>query len=117
MAGEKVLERLEHILEAISRVERYMAAKSRGQFVTDPLLIDAVERNIERISEASRHIPEEMKTGFPDIPWRNIAGIGNVLRHDYPRISPREIWDTFENDLPRLKVAVGKMIEEIEGRS
>lgn len=117
MAGEKVLDRLEHILEAISRVERYMAKTSRDRFVSDPLLIDAVERNIERISEASRHIPEDMKARFQHIPWQDIAGIGNVLRHDYPRVSPREIWDTFENDLPRLKVAVEKMIEEIEGRS
>ena len=117
MAAEKVLERLEHVLEAISRVERYMATTSRDQFVSDPLLIDAVERNIERISEASRHIPEDMKARFRHIPWKNIAGIDNVLRHDYPRISPREIWDTFENDLPRLKAAVEKMIEEIERRS
>ncbi len=114
MAGEKVLERLEHILEAISRIESFMKGKRRGRFLSDPLLVDAVERNIERISEASRHIPEEMKARFPGIAWKDIAGIGNVLRHDYPYVSPREIWDTFENDLPQLKVVVSKMIGEIE---
>ncbi len=112
-----MLERLEHILEAVSRIERYMKGKGRGRFLSDPLLVDAVERNIERISEASRHIPEEMKARFPGIAWKDIAGIGNVLRHDYPRVSPREIWDTFENELPRLKMVVDKMIEEIEARN
>lgn len=90
MAGQRVLERLEHIPEAISRIERFMEGKRRGRFLSDPLLVDAVERNIERISEASRHIPEEMKARFPGIAWKEIAGIGNVLRHDYPRSAPEK---------------------------
>lgn len=52
-----------------------------------------VERSIEIISEASRHIPEELKAQFPDVPWQQIAGIGNVLRQDYEIVDDHITWD------------------------
>ena len=101
--------------ELIQQQESSMATLHE-EFTNDRQLIDAVERNIERVSEASRHLPEELKTGFSHIPWREIAGIGNVLRHDYPSILPREIWATVTGDLPELEAAVSVMIEEIEAK-
>lgn len=53
------------------------------------MLRDAIERNIERISEASRRLPDDLKAGYPSIPWRDIAGIGNVLRHGYDAVARR----------------------------
>lgn len=95
---------------AITAIERYTSGRPEAAFLSDPMLIDAVERNIERISEASRHIPEELRVTCPQIPWREIAGIGNVLRHDYPQVRPREIWETVVRDLPILKEAVLVML-------
>ncbi|MDP6270314.1 MAG: DUF86 domain-containing protein [Alphaproteobacteria bacterium] len=116
MSDELLRARLGHILTAIAAIRRYVADKNLEEFTNDRQLIDAVERNIERVSEASRHLPEELKTGFSYIPWREIAGIGNVLRHDYPSILPREIWATVTGDLPELEAAVSAMIEEIEAK-
>ena len=76
MSDELLRARLGHILTAIAAIRRYVADKNLEEFTNDRQLIDAVERNIERVSEASRHLPEELKTGFSYIPWREIAGIG-----------------------------------------
>jgi uncharacterized protein with HEPN domain len=62
-----------------------------------------VERGLEVISEASRHLSDELKSRHPHIPWRKIAGIGNVLRHDYGRVSAPVIWKLVVEDLPILE--------------
>jgi uncharacterized protein with HEPN domain len=79
-------ERLRHILDAIARVETLTAGKDLKAYLADWMMRDAVERNLERVSEASRHIPAALKAHHPSIRWRAIAGLGNVLRHDYPKV-------------------------------
>ena len=61
------------MLDGIRWIERMTAGKSFGDFRTDRPLRDAVERNLERISEASRHLPDAIKGARPEIPWRQIA--------------------------------------------
>ncbi len=61
-----------------------------------------VERGIEIISEASRRLPPEMKVRHPAIPWAKVAGIGNVLRHDYERVAYDILWHVVHDDLPKL---------------
>jgi uncharacterized protein with HEPN domain len=61
-----------------------------------------VEGGVEIISEASRRLPEELKTRHQGIPWRRVAGIGNVLRHDYQAISGPIMWSLVHDDLPAL---------------
>lgn len=69
----------------------------------------ATERGIEISSEASRHIPDEMQARHPDIPWREIAAIGNRLRHEYARIDDRILWEVTWRHLPALEAAVDTM--------
>ncbi len=59
-----------------------------------------IERCIEIVSEASRHVPEDLKAQFQNIPWRNIRGIGNVLRHGYSVVDNRVIWRISTQSLP-----------------
>ena len=61
-----------------------------------------VERGIEIISEASRHLPDDLKARNAGIPWPNIAGIGNILRHNYERIAAPIMWTLARDDLPHL---------------
>jgi uncharacterized protein with HEPN domain len=70
------------ILQAIANIEADTAGLDFAQFVTDRRARQLVERNLEIISEASRRMPNHLKAAEPDVPWREIAGIGNVLRHD-----------------------------------
>lgn len=91
MARFRLRHRLVHIHDAIRAIERYTRRIEGDAFLTDSLKIEAVERNLERISEVTGHIPDHVKASHPPIPWRDIAGIGNILRHDYPRVNPRVV--------------------------
>jgi uncharacterized protein with HEPN domain len=69
---------------------------------------------VERLSEASRHIPRNLQTTHPEIPWRKIAGIGNILRHAYPIVDDRLIWEVIARDLPPLKAVVEQILGEMD---
>ncbi len=114
MDARKVLYRLDHILEAIAAIESYIAGKDFKAYRTDRILHDAVERNLERLSEAARYIPDELKAEHPEIPWAQVIGLGNVLRHAYEGVDDRTIWDTVVAGLPPLKSVVERMIGEIK---
>jgi uncharacterized protein with HEPN domain len=88
--------RLEHILHGIARIAQLTAGKTIEDYLADECLREMIERNIARISEAARHIPEDRKAGHPQITWRNVADIGNVLRHGYRIVDQRIIWDMIQ---------------------
>jgi len=75
-----------------------------------------VERCIEIVSEASRRLPPDLKDRHPAIPWQKIAGIGNVLRHDYDVVNDATIWHTATIDLLPLKAAVATLLRGFEAR-
>jgi uncharacterized protein with HEPN domain len=63
------------------------------------------------VSEASRHIPEDLKSAFPDQPWHEIAAIGNLLRHHYQRVDDLIVWKIAARSLPDLRKAIISMIQ------
>jgi uncharacterized protein with HEPN domain len=77
---------------------------------------DAVERNLVRVSEASRHIPSELKARHNSIPWRTAAGLGNALRHDYPRVKDPRLWHIVTHDLAPLKAAAETILRDLEAK-
>jgi uncharacterized protein with HEPN domain len=106
-----VAERLAHIDEAIDNIRRMLAGRTRAAFVEDMMLRLAVERSLEIISEASRHIPPDLKAGEQTINSRRLADLGNWLRHAYHRTDAGILWDMVQNDLEPLKTFVGQMIK------
>jgi len=94
------------ILETITRVEEITRDKSREDFEGSWQLQWMVQRAVEIISEASRSIPDAVADTRPEIPWRKVRDIGNVLRHEYESISDRVLWNVVVDELPRLKVAI-----------
>jgi uncharacterized protein with HEPN domain len=64
-----------------------------------------VQRGVEIISEASRHLPDDLKARNPEIPWQKVAGIGNFLRHNYESIAAPVLWKLVQADLPALEKA------------
>ena len=107
-------QRLQDILDAIERIETYTRGKSYQDFAADLMLRDSVERNIERLSEASRHLPDSLTDIHKEIPWRAIADIGNVFRHAYDDLDIEMTWRVIERDLSPLKKAVENLIGQIE---
>jgi uncharacterized protein with HEPN domain len=103
---------LTDIQDAIRRIERYTEAETGTSYETNELVRDAVERCVEIISEASRRIPAELKARHRDIPWPQIAAIGNVLRHEYKDVEATLMWKVAKKHVPALKRAVAAMIRE-----
>jgi uncharacterized protein with HEPN domain len=83
--------------------------------MAEPLLRRGIERDIEIISETSRHVPKRLKIRYPIIPWREVAGIGNVLGHGYMIVDHHEIWDIASTDLAPLKATIHSMMLEVDG--
>ncbi|MBX3502427.1 MAG: DUF86 domain-containing protein [Alphaproteobacteria bacterium] len=77
------------------------------------MLQAAVEREIEIVSEASRRVADELKVRRPDLPWRDIAMVGNVLRHKYGEVIDPEIWQIAMLDLPALAVAAEQLLRSL----
>ena len=107
---------LADIIEAIDRILAATSGKSFVDFEADWLLSLATQRALEIISEASRHIPDERLERFPDIPWKRIRGIGNMLRHEYHKIADEVIWAVVTDSLVPLRAAV-VMLQMEEGEA
>ena len=104
---------VEEMLDYIEQAISYVRGMTFEQYSSDRKTQRAVERCIEVISEGSRHIPDEIKARRPDIPWRDVATIGNVFRHEYHTIAARIVWDTVRLDLPALELAMRAIASEL----
>ena len=106
MAPVPLPERLVHAFEAIDRIEKIWSGKTFEAYASDPVLSAATERFLEKICEAVKHIPDDMKSEYPQIPWAQIRGLGNRLRHGYETIDAVVVWDIVRNDLTPLRAAL-----------
>ena len=106
MAKPSAADRLDHVLEAISQIETATAGMDRQAFESNRFVRLGVERCIEIISEAVRHVPDEWKARHARIPWRRIADIGNRIRHAYHAIDGQIVWEIIKSELLDLKQAV-----------
>ncbi|MFZ1007165.1 MAG: HepT-like ribonuclease domain-containing protein [Candidatus Sulfotelmatobacter sp.] len=97
---------LHGIADAILLIEQFTAGMDFDAFREDPKTIAAVERKLLIISEAAGRLGDEAKILCPGMPWRDIRGIGNWLRHQYDSVELPVIWKTVRGDLPLLKAAV-----------
>jgi len=111
--SEKTRLRLGHILENSERVADYIAGQDFLAFSGSRITIDAVERCLSRITEASVRIGDEALIKIaPDVPMHVLRSFGNALRHDYDRIDLPTIWKTVQNDLPLLRAACERALSE-----
>jgi uncharacterized protein with HEPN domain len=95
--------RIDDILEAIEKIERYTHNFDFTAWQNDDKTIDAVIRNIEIIGEASSHLPIEIQEQYEDVPWGMMKGIRNILAHEYFGVDLEILWKTIKEDLPNLK--------------
>ena len=93
---------IEHMLTCIDRVLDYIG-NDKEAFYQSTLVQDAVIRNLQIMAESSQRMSDDLKSQFPSIPWREIAGFRNILVHDYLGIDCDAIWSVVEQDLPELK--------------
>ena len=102
MPARSQIPRLIDIIEAIERVRGVLDGLTLEVFEADWQKQWLVERGVKIISEASRRLSGELRARHPEIPWPKVAGIGNVLRHDYQSIAAPVMWSLVRNDLATL---------------
>jgi len=105
MVERSTVPRLSDMIEAIALVGVEMDGVTPDMLAADRRKRWLVERGLEIVSEASRHLPDSMKARHPEIPWAKVAGIGNVLRHEYQRIAHDILWRVVRDNLPPLERA------------
>jgi uncharacterized protein with HEPN domain len=105
-------ERLQDILEAIERIEKY-AAQGRAAFDADELIQTWVVHHIEVIGEACRALPDEFQARYTNVPWSDIIGMRNILVHHYFGIDQDAVWSVVERDLSDLKLNVQAILRNI----
>jgi uncharacterized protein with HEPN domain len=94
---------LQDMLEAIDNVTQFVGAMTKEAFQADKKTLHAVVRNLEVIGEAVKSVPQEMRDRDPQIPWQRIAGLRDILIHQYFGIDIDIVWDIVENKLPELR--------------
>lgn len=100
---------LDDILDSIRRIESYTASLSEEQFLERELIQDGVARNLEIIGEAVKRLPEELTSAHPEIDWRKVASLRDVLIHEYAAVELRIVWDIVTTKLPVLKATVERI--------
>jgi len=98
------------ILLAARRALRFNAGVTWEKFQSNELLQHGTARTLEIIGEAARKVSDEFKAGHPEIPWKEMIGLRHRLIHEYFRIDLRRVWDTVENDLPRLVTLIEPLV-------
>jgi len=102
---------LAHILESIGEIERNIQNLTEEEFLANTTIQDAIIRRLEIIGEATKNLPEPFKSEHPNIEWRKVAGLRDVIVHGYFRLSLKLIWKIAQNNIPELKKQLIKISE------
>jgi uncharacterized protein with HEPN domain len=109
--GDKI--RLQHILDAISEIESYTKGVDFTQFSSNSMLFSACVRQLEIVGEAVNRLSDDLIARNPDVEWRKVTGLRNMLIHEYFGIDDRLIWSIIQKNIPDLKVKVGNIVSSL----
>lgn len=105
---------LRDMLDHIQMAEQFTTGIDYDAFCTNTEKTLAVIRALEVIGEAAKHLPMSVQQHSPEVPWRNIVGMRDVLIHHYFGVDLEVVWKTVQQDLPRLRVAVARMLADLD---
>lgn len=110
MKSQSLSDFLKDILDSIEEIEQFTQNISFEQFLNNREKLLAVVKLLEIIGEATKKIPDSLRQRHPQIPWRSVAGMRDLLVHEYWGIDPAVIWRTIQESIPQLKVAILDLI-------
>lgn len=110
----EVIDYLRDILDAAESAVQFAAGMDFDVFVADKKATFAVIRALEVVGAATQRIPEAARQRYPDVPWRQMAGMRDKLSHDYINVNVRRVFETLHMDLPPLQVAVTRIVTDLE---
>lgn len=102
---------LEDILEAIGKIRNYTSGLSLQALATDAKTFDAVVRNLEIIGEAAKQIPENVRALCPEVEWKRIGRLRDILIHQYFGVDVQIVWDIVQNKLAPLEQAIRTLLQ------
>lgn len=102
------------ILNSCESIARFISNKLKDEFYNDEMLQEAVMRKIEIIGEATNRISDDLKNLYPDLPWKKMKAIRNILIHMYDELDLDIVWDTAVNDIPIVKNRIKEIIELVD---
>ena len=103
------------ILDEVDRAERFLGdIPSATKLLEDEKTYYALLKVLKNIGEAVKHVPESLRVNYLQVPWKDIIAFRNILTHEYFAISPAIVFDVVKKELPLLKEAVLKILEEVE---
>ena len=100
---------IEHILQSIEKIQSYISGKDQETFSNDSITQDAVVRQLEIIGEATKRISKELRNKNSEVPWDDMAGMRDVLIHDYIDVDLNIVWKTASQSIPGLKALLNKL--------
>ena len=103
---------VQDIAQSCEKILRFTAGLSQSDLVGDERTYDAVVRNLEIIGEAAKHVSENLRGQLPNIEWRKVAGLRDMLAHVYFGIDNDILWDVVQNKLPQLATAINVFLDE-----
>jgi uncharacterized protein with HEPN domain len=109
--GDKI--RLQHILEAIDEIHKYLTSADLSVFLDNSMMRFACIKQMEIIGEASSHLSTGLKSRFSDIDWAQIVGMRNVFAHEYFGIDSSLVWEIIKNDIPELKEKIEHILKSL----
>lgn len=95
--------RVDDVLQCIIQIEMIVANISEDDFYADMIRFRAAERNFEIIAEASKNLPDSIKNEYPEVPWKDIVGMRNIIAHQYGSVDETFVWHAAKNSLSLLK--------------
>ncbi len=103
---------LQDIQESILAIEEYTHDIAEDEFYSNRQLQDAIVRRLEIIGEAVKNIDDDFRDKYPQIPWKKVAGMRDVVAHEYFGVKLDRVWDVVRNDLPRLKKEIFEIMKK-----